>query len=217
MTHIDFDNIKTLRARPIITGEWALEGSPKRTYDKFTCRNFGFLHEYFSSLEELKIFVDLNFKNVNLIVVTYDEMLKHYDEYKTVLMKAFEALKMRFNLVDIRVGFWSYGSHPYKVRPYVYVVRKGNDILELCMKDTFFVYADEFDKPKYRSSSPSEKPQCKIEPWQIMKTLFKRAQKTDIYLFPKNNYYIPTFESQYIFMRKGSNPYMFIIEHDLMS
>lgn len=80
MMHIDFDKIKTLRARPIITGEWALEGSLKCTYDKFTCRDFDFLHAYFSSLEELKIFVDLNFQNVNLIVVTYDEMRKHYDE-----------------------------------------------------------------------------------------------------------------------------------------
>lgn len=215
MTRIDFDNIKTLRARPIITGEWALEGSPKRTYDKFTCRGFGFLHEYFSSLEELKIFVDLNFKNVNLIVVTYDEMLKHYDEQKTMLTKAFEALKMRFNLADIRVGFWSWGSQPYRSRPFVYVITNDKCIIELYTIGEYFVYADEFNTPKYRTSSPSEKPKSEIKPWQIMKSLFKHAQDNNIYLLPKSNQDINI--NSYIFMRKGIDLYTFIIEHDLTS
>ena len=210
--HIDFDKIKTLRARPIITGEWALEGSLKRTYDKFTCRDFDFLHEYFSSLEELKIFVDLNFQNVNLIVVTYDEMRKHYE----LLTKAFETLKMRFNLADIRVGFWSWGSQPYRTRPFVYVITNDKHIIELYAIDEYFVYVDEFNKPKYRTSSPSEKPKSEIKPWQIMKSLFKHVQNDNIYLLPKSNEDININDS-YIFMRKGIDLYTFIIEHDLTS
>ena len=73
--NMKFDKIKTLKAIEDRDGTWMLKGSYYTTKDIYSSGGFEFIAE-FNTLEECKMFSDLNLSNVKLHVVSYKDWIR---------------------------------------------------------------------------------------------------------------------------------------------
>ena len=72
-----FDKVKTLKAVEHGDGTWMLKGSYYKIKNIYSACSFDLIAE-FNTLEECKMFSDLNLPNVKLHVVSYQDWLSHY-------------------------------------------------------------------------------------------------------------------------------------------
>ena len=72
---LKFDNIKTLKAVECKSGVWLLVGAYYKIKDIYS--NFSIIAQ-FNTLEECKIFSDLNLSNVKLHIISYQDWLNYY-------------------------------------------------------------------------------------------------------------------------------------------
>lgn len=75
--NIEFDKIKTLKAIECKYGTWMLLGSYYYEMNNISSGSFELIEE-FNTLEECKIFSDLNLSNVKLHVVSYKDWLSNW-------------------------------------------------------------------------------------------------------------------------------------------
>ena len=75
-----FDKIKTLRAIEVRDGTWMLEGAYYTTKDIYSSGGFEFIAE-FNTLEECKMFSDLNLSNIKLHVVSYKDWISYLSNH----------------------------------------------------------------------------------------------------------------------------------------
>ena len=74
---LKFDKIKTLKAVECSDGTWMLEGAYYKMKNIYLSNSFDLI-AMFNTLEECKIFSDLNLSNVKLHVVSYKDWMSHY-------------------------------------------------------------------------------------------------------------------------------------------
>ena len=74
--NMKFDKIKTLKAIESRNGTWMLKGSYCITKDIYSFGGFEVIAE-FNTLEECKVFSDLNLSNVKLHVVSYQDWISY--------------------------------------------------------------------------------------------------------------------------------------------
>ena len=74
---LKLDKVKTLKACECNGGTWMLEGSYYKMKNIYSPSSFDLIAE-FNTLEECKMFSDLNLPNVMLQVVSYQDWLSHY-------------------------------------------------------------------------------------------------------------------------------------------
>lgn len=74
---LKFDKVKTLKACESNGGAWMLGGSYYNVKNIYSLSSFDLIAE-FSTLEECKMFSDLNLPNVKLHVVSYQDWLSNY-------------------------------------------------------------------------------------------------------------------------------------------
>ena len=72
-----FDKVKTLKVSESIDGTWMLEGSYYKMKNVYSSSSFDLISE-FNTLEECKMFSDLNLPDAKLHVVSYKDWLSHY-------------------------------------------------------------------------------------------------------------------------------------------
>ena len=73
---LKFDKIKTLKAVEYSDGIWMLEGAYYKMKNIYSSNGFNLI-AMFSTLEECKIFSDLNLSNVKLHAVPFKDWLSH--------------------------------------------------------------------------------------------------------------------------------------------
>ena len=73
---LKFDKIKTLKVVECSDGIWMLEGAYYKIKNIYSSNSFRLI-AMFSTLEECKIFSDLNLSNVKLHVVSYKDWMSH--------------------------------------------------------------------------------------------------------------------------------------------
>ena len=73
---MEFDKIKTLRAIEVRDGTWMLEGAYCKMKNIYLSNGFDFIAE-FNTLEECKVFSDLNLSNIKLHVISNQDCLSH--------------------------------------------------------------------------------------------------------------------------------------------
>ena len=78
--NMKFDKIKTLKAIESRDGAWTLEGSYYTTKDIYSFGGFKVIAE-FNTLEECKMFSDLNLSNVKLHVVSYKDWISYLSNH----------------------------------------------------------------------------------------------------------------------------------------
>lgn len=71
-----FDKVKTLKTLECLGGAWMLEGSYYKMKNIYSHNSFDLIAE-FNTLEECKIFCELNLPDVTLHVVSYQDWLSH--------------------------------------------------------------------------------------------------------------------------------------------
>ena len=74
---LKFDKIKTLKAIECSDGAWMLEGSYYKMKNIYSSDSFDLIAE-FNTIEECKVFSDLNLSNVKLHVASYKDWMSHY-------------------------------------------------------------------------------------------------------------------------------------------
>lgn len=74
---LKLDKVKTLKACECKDGKWLLDGSYYKMKNIYSLSSFDLIAE-FSTLEECKIFSELNLPNVKLHTVSYQDWLSHY-------------------------------------------------------------------------------------------------------------------------------------------
>jgi len=74
---LKLDKVKTLKACECNDGMWMLEGSYYNVKNIYSLSSFDLIVE-FSTLEECKMFSELNLPNVKLHIVSYQDWLGHY-------------------------------------------------------------------------------------------------------------------------------------------
>ena len=74
---LKFDKIKTLKVVECSDGIWMLEGAYYKIKNIYSSNSLRLI-AMFSTLEECKIFSDLNLSNVKLHVVSYKDWMSHY-------------------------------------------------------------------------------------------------------------------------------------------
>ena len=74
---LKLDKVKTLKACECNGGTWLLEGSYYKMKNIYSPNSFDLIAE-FNTLEECKIFSDLNLPTVKLQVVSFQDWLIHY-------------------------------------------------------------------------------------------------------------------------------------------
>lgn len=75
--NMKFDKVKTLKASECGGGTWMLEGSYYKIKNIHWSNSFDLIAE-FNTLEECKMFTDLNLPDVKLHVVSYQDWLSNY-------------------------------------------------------------------------------------------------------------------------------------------
>ena len=78
--NMKFDKIETLKAVESINGTWMLKGSYWKTKDIYSFGGFDLIAE-FNTLEECKMFSDLNLPNVKLHVVSYQDWIIYLSDH----------------------------------------------------------------------------------------------------------------------------------------
>ena len=74
---LKFDKIKTLKAVEYSDGIWMLEGAYYKMKNIYSSNSFNLI-AMFNTIEECKIFSDLNLSNVKLHVISYKDWMSHY-------------------------------------------------------------------------------------------------------------------------------------------
>ena len=74
---LKFDKIKTLKAVECSDGTWMLEGTYYKMKNIYSSNGFNLI-AMFNTLEECKIFSELNLSNVKLHAVSYKDWMSHY-------------------------------------------------------------------------------------------------------------------------------------------
>ena len=74
---LKFDKIKTLKVVEGSDGTWMLEGAYYKMKNIYSSNCFNLI-AMFNTIEECKIFSDLNLSNVKLYVVSYKDWMSHY-------------------------------------------------------------------------------------------------------------------------------------------
>ena len=75
-----FDKIKTLKAIEVRDGTWMLEGSYYKMKNIYSFSSFEVIAE-FNTLEECKMFSDLNLSNIKLHVVSYKDWISWISDH----------------------------------------------------------------------------------------------------------------------------------------
>ena len=78
--NMKFDKIETLKAVESINGTWMLKGSYCKTKDIYSFGGFDLIAE-FNTLEECKMFSDLNLSNVKLHVISYQDWINYLSDH----------------------------------------------------------------------------------------------------------------------------------------
>ena len=77
---LKFDKIKTLKAIECRDGTWMLEGAYYKMKNIYLSNGFDVIAE-FNTLEECKVFSDLNLSNVKLHVVSYKDWISYLSDH----------------------------------------------------------------------------------------------------------------------------------------
>lgn len=78
--NMQFDKIKTLKAIEDRDGNWMLKGSYYKMKDIYSFGGFELIAK-FNTLEECKMFSDLNLSNIKLHVVSYKDLISYLSDY----------------------------------------------------------------------------------------------------------------------------------------
>lgn len=132
---------------------------------------------------------------------------------KTKYLKAYDALKKKFNLKDIVVLFYD-GKYAIRIRPCLTAIDQNGNKRNLWVDDTIynvdFAYVDEF-RERYG----------KVQPWMVAKAMFDLAKHSSIYMISNksmNDIDCNRHKKEdFTILRKGSQVYCFLIEADLTS